>query len=263
MKTNYFLEGPAKAPVVVMAHALGATLRLWDAQAAALADRYRVLRYDVRGHGESEVPPGPYTVEQMVADLRALLESLGIFEVHFVGLSMGGCIGMALASAAPDVVASLVLCDTTPCYGPEAKPRWDERIRIAETQGMTDDLIEKTMEIWFTPGFRARHRGAVDRVRAMLRHTDPRGYAAAVRALGVVDLRATLRAIRCPTLVVVGEQDPGTTPAMARGIHESIAGSRLLVIPGAMHCSVVEAADVFNRALLEFLAPPDLPPTPA
>jgi pimeloyl-ACP methyl ester carboxylesterase len=87
----------------------------------------------------------------------------------------------------------------------------------------------------------------------MLRHTDPRGYAAAVRALGAVDLRATLRAIRCPTLVVVGEQDPGTTPAMARGIHGSIAGSRLLVIPGAMHCSVVEAADVFNRALLDHL----------
>jgi 3-oxoadipate enol-lactonase len=255
MKTNYVLEGAAKGPVVVMAHALGATLRLWDAQAAALADRYRVLRYDVRGHGKSEAPPGPYTVEQMAADLRELLESLGILEVRVVGLSLGGCIGMALASASPDVVKGLVLCDTTPCYGPEAKPRWDERIRIAETQGMTEELIERTMEIWFTPEFRERHKDQVDRVRAMLRHTDPRGYAAAVRALSVVDLREKIRAIRCPTLVVVGEKDPGTTPVMARSIQASIPRSRLLVIPGAMHCSVMESADAFNRALLEFLAP--------
>lgn len=254
MKTNYFLEGPAKAPVVVLAHALGATLRLWDAQAEALSGQYRVLRYDVRGHGESEAPPGPYTVEQMADDLRELLEALGIFEVHFVGLSMGGCIGMAFAAAHPDLAKGLVLCDTTACYGPEAKPRWDERIRIAETRGMTEDLIEKTMEIWFTPAFRGEHKDRVDRVRAMLRHTDPRGYAGAVRALAAVDLRPRLRAIRCPTLVVVGEQDPGTTPAMARGIHESIAGSRLLVIPGAMHCSVMEAAAVFNRELLGFLS---------
>jgi len=254
MKTNYFLEGPAKAPVVVLAHALGATLRLWDAQAEALSGRYRILRYDVRGHGESEVPPGPYTVEQMADDLRELLEALGIFEVHVVGLSMGGCIGMAFAAAHPDLVKGLVLCDTTACYGPEAKPRWDERIRIAETGGMTEDLIEKTMEIWFTQAFRAEHKDRVDRVRAMLRHTDPRGYAGAVRALAAVDLRARLRAIRCPTLVVVGEKDPGTTPAMARGIQESIAGSRLLVIPGAMHCSVMEAAAVFNRELLGFLS---------
>lgn len=254
MKTNYFLEGPRKGPVVVMAHPLGATLRLWDPQAAALVGKYRVLRYDVRGHGESEVPPGPYTLSQMAGDLRELLESQGVSEVHFVGLSMGGCIGMTFALAYPDVVKGLVLCDTTACYGPEAKPRWDERIRIAEAQGMTEPLIEKTMEIWFTPEFRRAHREQVDRVRAMLRHIDPRGYIAAIQAIADIDLRERIRAIRCPTLVVGGEKDPGTNPAMARVMHERIAGSKLLIVPGAMHCSVMESADVFNRALLGFLA---------
>jgi len=110
------------------------------------------------------------------------------------------------------------------------------------------------MEIWFTPAFRERERGTVDRVRAMLRATDPAGYAAAIRAIGFVDLTERLAAIRCPTLVVVGEQDPGTTPAMARTIHERIAGSRLLILPDAMHCSPVEQADAFDRALQEFLA---------
>jgi 3-oxoadipate enol-lactonase len=253
MRTNYFLEGPQKAPVVVLAHPLGATLRLWDAQAAALVGEYRVLRYDVRGHGESEVPPGPYTLEQMAADLKELLESLGVFEISFVGLSMGGCLGMAFALAHPDVVTRLVLCDTTACYGPAVKPMWDDRIRVAETDGMTDELIEKTMAIWFTPEFRATHKGQVDRVGAMLRHTDPRGYVASIRAIADVDLREQIRAIGCPTLVVVGEKDPGTSPAMARVMHERIAGSKLLVIPGAMHCSVVESAETFNRALLPFL----------
>ena len=253
MKTRYRLDGPAGAPVVVMAHALGATLELWDAQAATLAGRYRVLRYDVRGHGGSEVPPGPYTLEQMAGDLRELLDALGIADVHFVGLSMGGLIGMTFALAHPGRVRSLVLCDTTACYGPAVTRMWDDRIRVAETRGTTGELIDKTMAIWFTPEFHATHKSIVDGVSAMLRATDPRGYVAAIRAIGWVDLRDRLGAIRCPTLVVVGEKDPGTPPAMARVLHENIAGSRLVVLPGAMHCSPVESADAFTRTLTAFL----------
>lgn len=248
------LEGPADAPVVTLSHPLGATLHLWDAQAARLARRFRVLRYDTRGHGQSAVPPGPYTVDQMAVDLRGLLDALGIERTHVVGLSMGGLVGMAVALAFPQRVRSLALCDTTACYGPALRPMWEDRIRTAETAGMTDVLIDRTMEIWFTPAFRERERATVDRVRAMLRTTDPAGYAAAIRAIGFVDLTERLGAIHCPTLVVVGEQDPGTTPAMARTIHERIAGSRLLVLPDAMHCSPVEQADLFDRALQEFLA---------
>jgi 3-oxoadipate enol-lactonase len=254
MKTNYRLEGPADAPVVTLAHPLGATLEMWDAQVAALLPRYRVLRYDVRGHGGSEVPSGPYTLEQMSGDLLALLNEIGIRETHFVGLSMGGLIGMTAALAFPDRIRRLALCDTTAQYGPAVEGMWHERLRVAETEGMTESLIERTMAIWFTTKFREQHAGRVDRVRAMLRATDARGYAASIRAIGFVNLTPRLGAIRSPTLVIVGEQDPGTTPAMAEVLHAKIPGARLAILPGAMHCSAVEEAEAFNRAVGEFLA---------
>jgi 3-oxoadipate enol-lactonase len=254
MKTNYRLEGPSGAPVVTLTHPLGVTLALWDDHVASLSKRYRVLRYDVRGHGGSEIPPGPYTLEQMASDLFDLLDSLGITETHFVGVSMGGLIGMTAAFTRPSRIKSLVLCDTTACYGPGVRPMWEDRIRVAESEGMTATLVERTMAIWFTEAFRTRHRDAVARIAAMLRKSDPRGYAAAIRAIGFVDLTERIDTIRCPALVVVGERDPGTPPAMARVIHERIVGSELLVIPGAMHCAVVEDSDRFLPALLEFLA---------
>src|SRR5687767_4605080 len=253
MRTHYVIDGPAHAPVVVLAHSLGVTHRLWDATAAELRDRFRVLRYDVRGHGASAVPAGPYTVEQMAGDVRELLDRLGIETAHVVGMSMGGLIAMAFALAAPARTRSLVLCDTTACYGPGVTPMWDDRIRVAETEGMTDELVERTMAIWFTAGFRERHADIVDSVRAMLKATDPRGYAASIRAIGWVDLRDRIRAIVAPTLVVVGEKDPGTPVTMARDIHERIAGSRLVVLQGAMHCAPVEACGQFNRVVRDFL----------
>ena len=254
MKTNYRLQGPSDGPVVTLSHPLAATLDLWEAQAAALDDCYRVLRYDTRGHGASDVPPGPYTLEQMVQDLRELWHDEHIDRTHFVGLSMGGLIGMMAALTAPTMIASLVLCDTTSCYGAGMQAMWTDRIRAAESHGITDALIERTMEMWFTPPFREHHKKTVDRLRGMFRATDPRGYIGAVQAIADVDLTERLTAISCPTLVVVGERDPGTPPAMARAIHERIQGSRLLVLPDAAHCSVVERAQEFNRALLTFLA---------
>jgi len=254
MKTRYRLDGPAGAPVVTLTHPLGVTLALWDEHVEALAARCRVLRYDVRGHGGSEAPTGPYTLAQMAGDLFGLLDSLGVAETHFVGVSMGGLIGMTAALADPRRIRSLVLCDTTACYGPGVRPMWEDRIRVAESDGMTADLVERTMAIWFTPEFRAERRQTVERIASMLRATDPRGYAAAIRAIGFVDLTANIAAIRRPALVVVGERDPGTPPSMARVIHERIAGSELLEIPGAMHCAVVEAKERFLPALLDFLA---------
>jgi 3-oxoadipate enol-lactonase len=253
MKTYHRLDGPAGAPVVTLSHPLGATLDLWDAQAALLAPPYRVLRYDTRGHGASAVPPGPYTLEQMAADLRDLLHALDIERTHFVGLSLGGLVGMVAALTAPETIRSLVLCDTTSCYGPGLRPMWEERIATAETQGMTDALIERTMEVWFTAPFREAHKPVVDRIRQMLRNTDPRGYAAAIGALADADLGERIRAIACPTLIVVGERDAGTPVAMARLLHERIPDSKLVVLPNAAHCSVVERADEFNRLLRTFL----------
>jgi 3-oxoadipate enol-lactonase len=256
MKTNYRLDGPSGAPVVTLTHPLGVTLALWDDHVAALTKSFRVLRYDVRGHGGSEIPPGPYTLGQMAGDLFDLLDVLGITESHFVGVSMGGLIGMTAALIHPSRIKSLVLCDTTACYGPSVRSMWEDRIRVAESLGMTAALVDRTMAIWFTEAFRARQPEAVERIAAMLRKSDPHGYAAAIRAIGFVDLTDRIGAIRCPALVAVGEQDPGTPPAMARAIHERIAGSELLVIPGAMHCAVVEDAERFLTALLGFLKAP-------
>lgn len=255
MKTHYRLDGPAGAPVITLTHPLGATLALWDDHVPALTKQYRVLRYDVRGHGGSDIPPGPYTLEQMAGDLEELLRSLGIPGTHFVGVSMGGLIGMTAALSHPRLIRSLVLCDTTACYGPGLRPMWEDRIRVAETEGMTAALVDRTMDIWFTAPFRAREKDTVKRVAAMLERSDPRGYAAAIHAIGFVDLTERIAAVRCPTLVVVGEQDPGTPPAMARVIHERIADAQLLVLSGAAHCAVVEACDRFLPALLSFLGP--------
>jgi 3-oxoadipate enol-lactonase len=252
ISTEYLLEGPPGAPVVTFSHSLAANLHLWDAQAAGLAGRYRVLRYDIRGHGGSDVPPPPYTLEQMADDLHGLLQALGITETHFVGLSMGGLIGMTMALRFPRAVKSLVLADTTACYGPKMTPMWDDRIRVAEAQGI-EPLLDRTMEAWFTAPFREQHPEVIDRVRAMLRPTDVRGYVGAIRAIGYVDLREAIGAIRCPTLILVGEEDRGTDITMANTMHQRIAGAELAVLPKAAHCSCVEAADAFTRATLGFL----------
>jgi 3-oxoadipate enol-lactonase len=250
---DHVLEGPAGAPVVTLAHPLAARLELWDAQAQALRDRYRVLRYDARGHGGSDVPAGPYTLDQMAADAVGLLDALGIATTHFVGLSMGGCVGMTAALRYPDRVASLVLADTTSRYAPEQAAMWAERIRTAETAGM-EPLVEPTMKIWFTERFRETAKPAVDRVRAMLRGTDPRGYVGAIRAIADVNLTEAIAAIGCPTLVIVGRDDPGTTVAMAERMRDRIPGAELTVLPDAAHCSCVEAAEAFTAALSRFLA---------
>ena len=250
---NYVLEGRAGAPVVTFAHSLAATLGLWDVQAAALADRYQVLRYDARGHGESDVPPGPYTLDQMTADLVGLLDALAIRTTHVVGLSMGGCTGMTAALAHPARIASLVLADTTSRYAPETAAMWQDRIRTAESAGM-EPLIEPTMRIWFTERFRQEQKPAVDRVRDMLRRTDPRGYVAAIRAIADVNLTDAIGSIRCPTLVVVGRDDPGTPVAMAEVMRARIPGAGLVVLPDAAHASCVEAAAPFTDAVAQFLA---------
>jgi 3-oxoadipate enol-lactonase len=250
---NYVLEGPAGAPVVTLSHPLAARLSVWDAQARALSDRYRVLRYDARGHGGSDVPAGPYTLDQMAADAIGLLDALSIRHTHFVGLSMGGCVGMTAALRFPDRIESLVLADTTSRYAGHQAAMWDERIRTAETQGM-EPLIEPTMKIWFTERFRETQKPAVDRVRGMLRDTDVRGYVGAIRAIADVNLTDAIAEIRCPTLVIVGRDDPGTTVPMAETMRDRIPGADLTVLPGAAHCSCVEAADAFTAALTTFLA---------
>jgi 3-oxoadipate enol-lactonase len=250
---NYTLEGPANAPVVTMSHSLATDLTMWDPTVAVLTDRYRVLRYETRGHGQTEAPKAAYTLGQLADDALALLKALGIARTHWVGLSMGGMIGQTLALKAPEVFASLALCDTSSRIPAEAKPQWQDRIKTAETQGM-EPLVEPTLARWFTEPFRKSRQDVVGRVAEMIRKTPVSGYVGCCHAISALDLTERIGAIKIPTIAIVGEDDPGTPVAAHKVIHEKIAGSKLEILKSAAHLSNMEQPEAFNRALTAFLS---------
>jgi 3-oxoadipate enol-lactonase len=250
IEINYVIEG--EGPVVTMSHSLGCNLSMWDEQARALRERYRVLRFDTRGHGQTSAPPGPYTLDHLAGDLHGLLNGLGIERTHLVGLSMGGMIGQVFALAHPAMVESLVLCDTTSRYPAGAVQTWEERIRTVGARGMTP-MVEPTLERWFTAPFRARHPDLVERVATMIRQTPPQGYIGCCHALPKIDVTDRLRELHCPALVVVGEEDPGTPVEMAREIHAALPGAELAILRSASHLSNLEQPQEFNRVLERFL----------
>lgn len=253
IEMHYTLDGPEGAPVVALSHSLATTLAMWDPQMPALTARYRVLRYDTRGHGGTEAPAGAYSLDLLADDAAALLRALGIARTHWVGLSMGGMIGQTLALKRSGLVASLALCDTSSRVPPEARPTWADRIRTAETQGM-EPLVEPTIGRWFTPGFVASRPDTVEPVRAMIRGTSPRGYVGCCHAISALDLTDRLGAIAVPTVVVVGEEDQGTPVAASRAIQERIPGAELVVLKSASHLSNVEQPEAFTSVLTSFLA---------
>ncbi|MBI3329162.1 MAG: 3-oxoadipate enol-lactonase [Nitrospinae bacterium] len=250
---NYTLEGPASGPIVTMSHSLATDLSMWNPQIPALTSRYRVLRYDTRGHGGTDAPAGPYSLEELTEDVRALLQALGIARTHFIGLSMGGMIGQTLALHYPQMLQSLVLCDTMSRVPTEAKPMWDDRIRAAEKQGM-EPLVEPTIARWFTAPFREQRSDVMDPVRAMIRSTNPRGYAGCCHAIAALNLTERLKGITLPTLIVVGEEDPGTPVAASRTIQQQIKGSELVILKSAAHLSNMEQPQAFTQAVTAFLA---------
>jgi 3-oxoadipate enol-lactonase/4-carboxymuconolactone decarboxylase len=245
--TNYVLEGPVLAPVVMLSSSLGTTLDMWDAQADALTDEFRVLRYDHRGHGGSPAPPGPYTVGELAGDVLALLDELGIESVTFVGLSLGGAVGMTLALRAPERVERLALCCTSRQFGPPET--WAERAATVRAEGV-EAVADAALERWLTPEAPAPVR---ERLRAILLSTPAEGYASCAEAIGGHDLRGQLGAIRMPVLAVAGDGDPAAPPEELAAIAGEIAGARLHVIERARHLAVVERADEFNRLLRAFL----------
>jgi 3-oxoadipate enol-lactonase len=248
----YRIDGaPRAAPWVVMSHSLACDHAMWDPQMAALRD-FRVLRFDTRGHGASEAPIGQYTMDQLAADAHALLDALGIERCHFVGLSMGGMIGQQLALRIPRRMATLTLADTTSRYPAAARPVWEERIAMVREQGM-NTLVPTTLERWFTAPFREHHIEVVASIAARIRATPVAGYIGCAHAISHIDLTARLPMIACPTLVIVGADDPGTPPAMAEEIVRAIEGSRLEVIPAAAHLSNIEQPARFNALLRNFL----------
>jgi len=253
IRTYYEVHGREGAPWLVLAHSLACSCRMWDPQIEAFRQRYRVLAYDARGHGASEAPPGPYTLELLADDLKALLDALGVERPHYCGLSMGGMIGQTFALRFPGRLRTLTLADTTSRFPPEVRPVWAERIRTAETQGM-EALAPPTLERWFTAAFRAENPALVDSIRRLIVATPVAGYVGCAHAIVAIDLTARLGAIACPALVIVGEDDPGTPVAMARAIHAQLPDARLVVIPRAAHLTNLEAPVAFNGALEEFLA---------
>jgi 3-oxoadipate enol-lactonase len=251
IQINYQIEG--SGPWLVMSHSLACAVSMWDEQVEALKHRYKVLRFDTRGHGATDAPAGAYTLELLADDLHALLGALGITSSHFVGLSMGGMIGMTYALKHPGLFKSLVLCDTSSRVPPEAQPVWDERIKTATEQGMAP-LVEPTLKRWFTEPFLARRNSVVERVASLIRSTPAQGYAGCCYAIPKVNLTDRLAAIKCPVQIIVGDKDVGTPVAMSEAIHKAIPGSELVVIPDASHLSNLEQLAAFNAALLKFLA---------
>jgi 3-oxoadipate enol-lactonase len=226
---------------------------MWDPQMKALTATYRVLRYDTRGHGGTDAPAGAYTLEQLAEDAKALLGVLGITRTHWIGLSMGGMIGQALALSSPGLFRSLALCDTSSRVPAEARPVWQERIKTAETQGM-EPLVEPTIGRWFTASFREQRHDVVDPVRARIRTTEPRGYAGCCHAISALDLTDRLPAIKLPTMIIVGEEDQGTPVAASQAIQARIAGSQLEIIKSAAHLSNLEQPEAFTRIITSFLS---------
>jgi 3-oxoadipate enol-lactonase len=251
IRIYYELSGPAKAPVVMLSNSLGTRLEMWDPQMGALAERYRVLRYDSRGHGRSDAPPGPYGIAMLGEDARALLDALGIAEVHFCGLSKGGMVGQWLGTHQGERLRSLTLCATAARLGPAEL--WNQRIEQSAREGMAA-LVDGVTERWFTAGYRATPRPEVELVRAMILATPPQGYGGCCAAIRDMDQLEGIRSIRTPTLIVAGADDPATPVEVMRALHERIPGSRFVEIPQAAHLLNIEQAERFNRTLTGFLA---------
>jgi 3-oxoadipate enol-lactonase len=250
IEINCVIEGAG--PWVTMSHSLACNLSMWDPQMQMLTKNYKVLRFDTRGHGASSAPEGAYTLEQMADDVHGLFAELGIQRTHFVGLSMGGMIGETYALKYPGVFQSMVLADTTSRRPPNATQMWAERIAIAREKGM-DALVEGTLGRWFTEPYRQAHPEVMARIGNDIRNTPVAGFAGCCEAIARIDVLDQLQDIDCPALVIVGDQDHGTPPEMARQIHANLRGSELLIIPSAAHLSNVEQPAIFSKALAEFL----------
>ena len=249
LRIHYRFDGPAEAPVLVLSNSLGADLSAWDPQVPALSSRFRVLRYDSRGHGETTVTPGPYAIPTLARDVLGLLDDLHLPRVSFCGLSIGGQVGMWLGAHAGERLERLVLCNTGALIGNAAI--WKARIDAVLANGVAS-ITGALMERWFTPGFRERSPEVVARTRAMVERTAPEAYAATSAAVRDADLRGVLAAIRTPTLVVAGRHDPSTTPEQGREIAAGVAGARYVELDAA-HLSNIEATEAFTAAVLPFL----------
>lgn len=243
-------DGPEGAPLLVLSNSLGTDMGMWEPQIAAFSARFRVLRYDQRGHGRSDSPTGSYAMDRLGRDLLELLDSVGIDSVHFCGLSLGGMVGQWLGIRAPERLNRLILANTSSFMGPPSA--WDGRIDLVGREGMAP-LAQASVDRWFTAAFAASSPQAIAPIGAMLQATSPTGYAGSCAAIRDMDMRRVARLIATPTLVIGGKHDPATPPPHSDALARTIPGAKLVMLEAA-HLSNVELPEEFGKACLAFLA---------
>jgi len=256
LRFHYVTGGNPQGPWVTLSNSIATDLELWRDQLPALAERFRVLRYDQRGHGRTDVPPRPASFEELAADVAGLWDALGIESSAFVGISMGGITGLALAAANPKRIARLVVCDAFVRSPPGFTAAWDQRIALALERGM-EALAEPTLERWFHPDFLARKEASVARIRHMILATPPRGFVACAHALREFDFTGVLDRLLPPLLFVAGAQD-GEIPKHLAEAAKRVPGVRSTVLEPAGHLANVEQPEAFTRAVLDFLVAREL-----
>ncbi len=244
------VTGRPDGPVVVLSNSLGSTFRMWDAQLEALEERFRVIRYNTRGHGGSPVPPGPYTIDDLADDVIALLDRFGVDRAHIVGLSLGGMTAMRLGVRNPDRVRSLgLLC--TAAYLPTASAYGDRAVTV-RADG-TGAVAEAVVQRWFTAEYLAADPDSRRYYESMVAATPAEGYAGCCEALAVMDQRGDLASITAPTLAIAGADDGATPPPLLEEIANTVKDGRLLVVPHAAHLANAEQPEIITPALIEHL----------
>lgn len=246
---HYALDGPAAAPVILFANSIGSDLRIWDRLVAELRQEYRLLRYDMRGHGLTDLTPGPYTLAQLTADALGLLDALEIRKAHVCGLSLGGMVAQQLAASHPERIERAIFCDTAMRIGPPEM--WDQRAATVRQEG-TAAIAEAAMQRWFTKAYHAREGVAV--YRNMVSRIPAEGYAACCAAIRDADLEAAAKTIAAPALVVVGEQDVATPLADAQALAAALPNARVRTIADAAHIPCVDQPAQLAQLMREFLA---------
>ena len=250
LDVTYRFDGPADRPVLLMSNSLMSNLTMWDPTVPALADHFRILRYDTRGHGQTTVTPGPYSIAMLADDAIGLLDALGIRQAHIMGLSMGGMIAQQIGARYPDRALSLLLCDTASEMPPRSM--WEERLTIARSRGISG-LVDGTIKRWFTAPFIERAPQEIAKVREMILGTPVEGYMNCAGAVRDMAQTTMLLKIKAPTLVITGRQDPACTVEQSTVLHRMIDTSRMIVIEDAAHLSNIEQPSVFNREIRNFL----------
>ena len=242
-------RGPEGAPVLLLSNSLGTTMAMWDPQVEALSQRYRLVRYDGRGQGQSACPAGAASMDRLGRDALAVLDGLGVERSHFCGLSMGGMIGQWLSARAPERLFGLVLANTSAYMAPPSA--WQSRLEGVLADGM-GPLAEASLQRWFTQDFLSAEPAKVEWIRQMLLANDPQGYAACCAAIRDMDQRRTATLNTAPTLVIAGVSDPATSVADAQFLVDAAVDARLLTLPAA-HLSNVECPDLFTQAVIDHL----------